>query len=693
MPHNEPFHREYLLQNDTLHAHFQYDLDNELSIGLTFLGYNIHMSCTIRWKHSEEKSPNLATPPNIVQRQAGQGILCAIDIPNSAFEISQIRMNTNMFVAGSAGFNEEFIQEYSHALSLYADTSFYLETIQGLHMIALERSVLHENIYSKCSIIPESNNSESNGTFVYPRGSNHDLSFMCISPDSNSIRATIRWELLGELPKEQYHSLVTRELPHWTDRASSVVEFLHTKDHLYSGSPLNTHIEVAHVMLFLVLSHSALSKTETEKAVDTVLNTLPLNNKAPSKILNSYEATLWRIVHGSFSDKKYISPGNTFLLTDAFEQIFLLPICLLFLLKERSSFKNYFEEDPSGKLQKITKLLSIINTALEMIPKKNIHRLPQLFPEKNVFSNRLSIQGHVMQNIHLIPILLYQLERWYARDAIPSYVSKLIHVCEVNKFSQMYSFLQKGDTYVLAASKNSSMHLYTAKISYKQVKPHLDMFFASASFNTLELSYLRSRTLTSTLTAKVLSLHIERGKRMKFKAKQVDGSVLPIMTANFCFDLFFSHPKKSEMEMYCDLMTLPYPIGLHTPIGIISENVCYVNDSAIISQATKEDGTARVFYVWQQCMIVHGLYRYVQKSKCLPKELFKHINKIYTWLLSMLHSLPVSCNTYTFACKKNVIQVATLYNQKKDSVSLLYGSLLGLHWLPPTLEKIPGRLV
>jgi hypothetical protein len=208
------------------------------------------------------------------------------------------------------------------------------------------------------------------------------------------------------------------------------------------------------------------------------------------------------------------------------------------------------------------------------------------------------------------------------------------------------------------------------------LKPMIEAWEKAESFFLVRLSssdirnkiknYLEKGPFTPKEREYFLSLEIEKGTTVQdflygktpqilqngltFPALSLDenGKPIPVMHSDPVFALFLNHLSEEKLKAYLPIFSLPYPIGLYTPVGLLSTNPAYASTS--LWKALNADAYhGTVVWVWAQSMLRLGLAKQAKdfsRSPEISKRLhalenlyaqtekglgFLALSELYTW--------------------------------------------------------------
>ena len=126
-------------------------------------------------------------------------------------------------------------------------------------------------------------------------------------------------------------------------------------------------------------------------------------------------------------------------------------------------------------------------------------------------------------------------------------------------------------------------------------------------------------TIASVLAGRRSAPELDRGVSFAGVALDGRGRPVPVMSTDRAFHLFYGEPSKKQLVSAVTSIFQPFPVGLATPVGLVSANPAYSGrkgDAATFSR-NKYHGT--VVWGWPQAMMKEGLQRQKQRFSGDPE--------------------------------------------------------------------------
>ncbi len=693
---NSPSIQECLLYSDIFHAHFQYDCNHELALATTFLEQSLKSSCRVRWKDSS-LVPKIISSPNIVNNQRHQSVQVSIRFPFRLLQIGKFMLIDHPFIMNDSYKNSNYqkLQEFTDLSTIPVGTTFSIRSHETKPSIFLERHLIAEDAYSTLEItLSTSDHQETeNDITILPRGGRETVSFVIRSSSQNAINILFQWTLTKEINPRTPTTLFPQKASHTNSSLpKNIAKFLYVDQAFYAGSPYTTHIEHKDMLWFIALTTPVLSEGVVTRAIDSLLKHTSEKGFLSERYLDHTEAPIWHIIHNPNALQQDALSKKPIHLNENDSLVLVFPLVLLYLFTNDPSLLSLNSIEyisPSSRLSLILRILEIVS---KQFLKSSIHLFPEcLFTHSQYDPTTIPYANYPSSiNVHIFPALLFYLDKWCHSLRESSAYKKIALFCKTYSMGCIAELISSQKTAVLFTQWINIIHHFEVLIPCSEISHCISIFFQSSRLNPEENNFFQTQTLEGMSFTQILQKRIKRKTPIHFFAKSLDlrTKKIPIMTSTFCYTLYFLDMDAFDIGLCCDLMELPYPIGLRTPIGIICENVSYAKEESIIAKETSPGGLARTFYVWQQCMILHGLYRYRKRTVRTAElsNLMDRINKIYTWLYETIFSLPITCNTYTFTCENGVMEAVPAESRSHDSISLLYSTIASLEDLPTNLR-------
>lgn len=102
---------------------------------------------------------------------------------------------------------------------------------------------------------------------------------------------------------------------------------------------------------------------------------------------------------------------------------------------------------------------------------------------------------------------------------------------------------------------------------------------------------------------------------IRFRAASLDaaGKPVPVMNSDEGFALLFLDPESADVERIAETLTLPFPAGLLTDVGLVVANPAYAPD-AIEPMFARNRYHGAVIWSWQQALLAAGIDRQLQRD-------------------------------------------------------------------------------
>lgn len=155
-------------------------------------------------------------------------------------------------------------------------------------------------------------------------------------------------------------------------------------------------------------------------------------------------------------------------------------------------------------------------------------------------------------------------------------------------------------------------------LAWRRARPLFDVEVTAARAKQLIATYAKEQGLDATLALDALA---KQGPKLGFPALSLDknGRPVPVMHSDDSFILLLGEPEPAELEHIAARVSLPFPLGLRTPLGMVIANPALVPDRRTRGLFGRDRYHGAVMWSWQQAMMAAGLARQLERRE-LPKE-------------------------------------------------------------------------
>ncbi len=155
-------------------------------------------------------------------------------------------------------------------------------------------------------------------------------------------------------------------------------------------------------------------------------------------------------------------------------------------------------------------------------------------------------------------------------------------------------------------------------LAWRRARPLFSVELPAARARSLITTYAREQGLDPALALDALA---RQGVKISFPALSLDknGRPVPVMHSDDGFTLLFGEPDAAELEQIAARVSLPFPLGLRTPLGMVIANPAFVSDRRLRGLFGRDRYHGAVMWSWQQALMAAGLARQLER-KDLPKE-------------------------------------------------------------------------
>ncbi|HEY8142095.1 MAG TPA: hypothetical protein VIG06_05465 [Kofleriaceae bacterium] len=155
-------------------------------------------------------------------------------------------------------------------------------------------------------------------------------------------------------------------------------------------------------------------------------------------------------------------------------------------------------------------------------------------------------------------------------------------------------------------------------LAWRRARPLFDVEVPAARARSLITAYAKEQGLDPALALDALA---GQGVKIGFPALSLDknGRPVPVMHSDDGFTLLFGEPDAAELEQIAARVSLPFPLGLRTPLGMVIANPAFVSDRRLRALFGRDRYHGAVMWSWQQALMAAGLARQIDR-KDLPKE-------------------------------------------------------------------------
>jgi hypothetical protein len=228
------------------------------------------------------------------------------------------------------------------------------------------------------------------------------------------------------------------------------------------------------------------------------------------------------------------------------------------------------------------------------------------------------------------------------------------------KFPDIFPFSKTAER--LAKKWNQSRKFFMVHYSPEQIRTIIKTYLNSPIFTKQEKAYFLSEkiqnkiTLSEFLNGKIPAI-LKHGVSFPVLSLNDHEKPIPVMNSDPVFELFLGSPSRQKIQKLLPIFSLPYPIGLKTPVGLLVSNPAYTlnpKDWRALD-STAYQGT--VVWVWAESMLRLGLLKQ-EKKKTLPSNLrlkMKKLNRFYAQSEKEIGPLAFS-ELYTWQIKNKKIK-------------------------------------
>jgi hypothetical protein len=168
-------------------------------------------------------------------------------------------------------------------------------------------------------------------------------------------------------------------------------------------------------------------------------------------------------------------------------------------------------------------------------------------------------------------------------------------------------------------SWESAKNHFKVRLSTNQVRERLSRYLLEHPLDENERKLIQSTEIEKGCTVEdfltdrknpdVLSDGIE------FYALSLDesGKPVPVLSSDACFRLLTGKPDPKEIRKILKLITLPYPLGLYSDVGIFAANPMYSEDERLRGILDRNGYHGTVVWGMQNAMMQKGLMRQIRR--------------------------------------------------------------------------------
>lgn len=155
-------------------------------------------------------------------------------------------------------------------------------------------------------------------------------------------------------------------------------------------------------------------------------------------------------------------------------------------------------------------------------------------------------------------------------------------------------------------------------LAWRRAAPLFKVEVPAARARALIAAYAREQGLDP---APALEALAKAGPKLSFPALSLDknGRPLPVMHSDDGFRMLFDEPEPADLEQIAARVSLPFPLGLSTPLGMVIANPAFVADRRTRGLFARDRYHGAVVWSWQQALMAAGLAHQLER-KDLPKE-------------------------------------------------------------------------
>lgn len=219
-------------------------------------------------------------------------------------------------------------------------------------------------------------------------------------------------------------------------------------------------------------------------------------------------------------------------------------------------------------------------------------------------------------NLALVPAMLQSIADLRSRLPIPRHI--LNDICRRNRFTRLMTFLDRPELLASVRGKwNDILSPFRVSCPPEKLAAAARSYLDSPVWTDEQRSWLRNqplglRTVGDFLDGSFLPEEVAEG--ISFPALSLDrrGEAVPVMNSDIGFQLFFGEPDKAETSGILNLLRLPFPLGLKTPVGILVANPVLA-DPGLWPLLDRKAYHGLVIWGWQHAMLQKGLLRQARR--------------------------------------------------------------------------------
>lgn len=160
---------------------------------------------------------------------------------------------------------------------------------------------------------------------------------------------------------------------------------------------------------------------------------------------------------------------------------------------------------------------------------------------------------------------------------------------------------------------------FKVRLTPEQLRKRVGEYLEQASLSQEEKEYFLNQPLEGSMT---VNDFLSKGKVPEILKEGVtfpalsldrDRKPIPVMNSDISFSLFFGSPSPDELQKYVTLLSLPFPVGLRTPVGTLVTNPASSTSPHHWKSLDKAAYHGTTIWGWQHLMLELGLLKQIKR--------------------------------------------------------------------------------
>lgn len=201
-------------------------------------------------------------------------------------------------------------------------------------------------------------------------------------------------------------------------------------------------------------------------------------------------------------------------------------------------------------------------------------------------------------------------------------MEELVEISDTNNLRNLSAILENPEILMnyIESWKKAGRH-FEVRLSPEEVRERIINYLKNAPLESGERDLLFSTTVEEDVTIRDFQEGSQIPEMLKtgiqFHALSLDENLKPVevMNSDSGFSLFFGEPESEEIEEILKTITLPYPLGLALPGGMVAASPVFSHNRHLWKALDENAYHGRVVWAWQMFLMELGLCRQIRRFR------------------------------------------------------------------------------